>query len=1196
MAATAKKAQKTPISGRVVDASSRFKTKQTEEVQDPGEIIDASNRFTPDPAKVVNIPPRRIIRREPGAPHYAQGRVTAAGVMAETNIALKKLEQHSQKFQPTLTQAISEKVARILPSLGVKNAQPELVASIANDAANLTLENLSMIQSKDQIGQVIADSIAQSIHTTDVIPANISESGTYNKVYNLSADIVQKYQTDLEKAAVLGNIAAITSLPGTSDIAGSVIEDQVEQQADIDAPLSTIKERASAKNQVHSYLQNYTSAFTNATQNSVASNNVITLEQLQKIKEDIHNQAIKGQSTQDTGKINIKETTANAATLLSLKPLTVEKANILGLGTAQPNTIALVKAGGISGFGVGLAMGVTPQIQKETIYSLLAYNNPKLDTTIHGLQERQRKVEEKIKSLNTRLSSASEQEVQKIKSELFHNKLERKNNRDRLKLYVDAKTFANQRPGQSKALLQYWYKGSKIRLASNIAWGSVSSLTSMPAIPFKIVGGLGSEIKAFASKDNLKRIATPKGAYRLFKSQVGVNFGMTSYMLHHPKSLIKDMVMMNPAFGSLAFGFGMARNIFSLNDTLRMAFSPVGLAKGMGQRMSYGFMKRMIKVSGALTGGLGLLFLGLGQAAFTGFLAGGLAGGLAGAVFGGYLGLQIGIALAPWTFGLSLIVAPILGAAAGFLIGASIGGLAGGLIGYGLGSGTTTAVTTGAGVGVGGIIGAVVGASVGAAVGTFICFGLVICGVFGAYVGAALGAYVGAIAGGAIGYGIGKLSGAFGLPATLGLSGGIVGFFFGGPIGALMLAGTGWLLSGGWKTISNFFGGAGATTGGILSGLGSTLTGWLAAGWNTALGGLGGFFSGASSIIGGLPSFISGAAASAAGSIGIGAVGTSFSAVAGLTVFGLITTAVALSTTESEVQNHTAGDNQYFTINKTADKTALQNPPPDQDVTFTITITAKDIKLANVGVTDEMTYQNKDTTTPITQDKNGQPISPITSCQNDLEPGKNCTATITINVTDAFKDSVIINTVKVTATPDGKEPVSDTKTAIVTVGNPPASCPHGWPTTGSITQGPDGATSHGGPFDPVNGHLDLEAIDIGTLKGTQVYSTIDAIVTGTPPGSGPDDQIIDAEPICAGLVTIRYQHLSKVDVKPGDKITFGQPIGKTGVAGTGPHMHYQFNRTSQRNFKLETPNIPQNFPRACDSVGECATTISSAPL
>jgi len=37
-----------------------------------------------------------------------------------------------------------------------------------------------------------------------------------------------------------------------------------------------------------------------------------------------------------------------------------------------------------------------------------------------------------------------------------------------------------------------------------------------------------------------------------------------------------------------------------------------------------------------------------------------------------------------------------------------------------------------------------------------------------------------------------------------------------------------------------------------------------------------------------------------------------------------------------------------------------------------------------------------------------------------------------------------------------------------------------------------------------------------------------------------------------------FLHLSRIDVKPGDRVTQGQPVGAVGNSGraTGPHLHW----------------------------------------
>ena len=200
-----------------------------------------------------------------------------------------------------------------------------------------------------------------------------------------------------------------------------------------------------------------------------------------------------------------------------------------------------------------------------------------------------------------------------------------------------------------------------------------------------------------------------------------------------PKSLATNPVILTGrTFGSLSFGVGNF-NIAPAFSILK-GESTLGPVAGMGGA-PVGLANRIAKASGLLFGGLFLYFLGLGQAALTGFLIGAGIGMAA----GGGLGFALAVATGPF---FPLTVVPFtLG---GMFVGGSVGGVAGGLIGLGMASGSTTAITTGVGVGVGGTTGAVVGGILGSAFGPF-----------GTFFGAIAGAYIGSLLGGALGYAIG---------------------------------------------------------------------------------------------------------------------------------------------------------------------------------------------------------------------------------------------------------------------------------------------------------------------------------------------------------------------------------------------------------------------------------------------------------
>ena len=94
---------------------------------------------------------------------------------------------------------------------------------------------------------------------------------------------------------------------------------------------------------------------------------------------------------------------------------------------------------------------------------------------------------------------------------------------------------------------------------------------------------------------------------------------------------------------------------------------------------------------------------------------------------------------------------------------------------------------------------------------------------------------------------------------------------------------------------------------------------------------------------------------------------------------------------------------------------------------------------------------------------------------------------------------------------------------------------------------------------PVLGYIrPHKGIDLGCDRGTPVYATGDAVVeVASSGGNGGYGHMVLLNHEF-GYKT-RYAHLSKVLVKPGERVTRGQVIAETGNTGrsTGPHLHYE---------------------------------------
>jgi murein DD-endopeptidase MepM/ murein hydrolase activator NlpD len=80
-------------------------------------------------------------------------------------------------------------------------------------------------------------------------------------------------------------------------------------------------------------------------------------------------------------------------------------------------------------------------------------------------------------------------------------------------------------------------------------------------------------------------------------------------------------------------------------------------------------------------------------------------------------------------------------------------------------------------------------------------------------------------------------------------------------------------------------------------------------------------------------------------------------------------------------------------------------------------------------------------------------------------------------------------------------------------------------------------------------------VDYAVKTGTPVLAVADGKIEPASWGKSYGTQAV--QKVAGGWVI--YAHLSKLDVKAGDKVTKGQQIGLSGNTGnsSGPHLHFE---------------------------------------
>lgn len=93
-----------------------------------------------------------------------------------------------------------------------------------------------------------------------------------------------------------------------------------------------------------------------------------------------------------------------------------------------------------------------------------------------------------------------------------------------------------------------------------------------------------------------------------------------------------------------------------------------------------------------------------------------------------------------------------------------------------------------------------------------------------------------------------------------------------------------------------------------------------------------------------------------------------------------------------------------------------------------------------------------------------------------------------------------------------------------------------------------------------------KGVDYAVPVGTPVVATSSGIVTDCNWGSAFGHHVVIANspfPDGSAGLWMGYMHLSKVKVKPGQKVKKGQIIGLSGESGhvTGPHLHIEVQKS-----------------------------------
>ena len=115
-------------------------------------------------------------------------------------------------------------------------------------------------------------------------------------------------------------------------------------------------------------------------------------------------------------------------------------------------------------------------------------------------------------------------------------------------------------------------------------------------------------------------------------------------------------------------------------------------------------------------------------------------------------------------------------------------------------------------------------------------------------------------------------------------------------------------------------------------------------------------------------------------------------------------------------------------------------------------------------------------------------------------------------------------------------------------------------------------SKYGWRYHPTDGIRKFHAgTDIGIAKGKPTVASKSGEITQT----GFHDSMGNYVYLDCGDYRVKYMHLSKIDVKQGDKVKRGDKIGEIGSTGksTGPHCHWELRRISDNEGTDPCPKL-----------------------